>query len=812
MKSEVKRKKEDTLESWEKQNREIEYLLLPSALNRVFHVMKHNIDISKGDYPWDSIKNYHENISSSFNIVGFSVMNMDIIYKSDGDIFSPSNIPLNESQIVEGGATGNIFYSLAKLGISCGIVGKVGMDEYGQMLIENLNEQNIDTSQMLEDKHLRSGQCYSFVNNQGIRKTYVQAGANSSLELSEINLNYFKDTNWVNFQNFVDEKQLYIQTKIAEKLKGDVRASLWLDGYTIPYGWDVVKNILPYIDTVFIRQSTLHQLINLGNSESAKKMLSEGVKTVAVINNPFESEVFTNSQNYLIRTTNTVLKDETSISCAFAAGFLYGQMHNYSIKHSALLGNSMMSFCAEELGSRTNVPTLPQLMQRSCIIKEDKNVLIIGSGGREHAIAWKMHQSPRVRRIYVAPGNPGISEIANIVPIKETSINALKEFVKNNEIDITIVGPEVPLSQGITDAFEKEGLNILGPNKKAAELETSKTFSKNFMKKFNIPTAKYSSFTNYIKAKKYLKSIEYPTVIKADGLAAGKGVIICNDITSAETALNEIMINKQFGDAGNKVVIEEFLYGEEASILAFSDGEHVIPLIPSQDHKRIFDNDEGPNTGGMGAYAPAPIVDANTLQIIVKTILEPTIAGMKQMGRPYKGVLYAGIMITKDGPKVLEFNVRFGDPETQAILPLLKTDLLEAVEHILLGQLGNYSLTWDDKACVCIVLASGGYPVKAETGKDIQGLSPGNKGYTIFHAGTKAKIETSGGRVLGVISTGNNLEQAITNAYKGVRNVSFENMQHRKDIGKKALIKHKKTTIKVPFKTKYHRTNNKSFV
>jgi phosphoribosylamine---glycine ligase len=419
-------------------------------------------------------------------------------------------------------------------------------------------------------------------------------------------------------------------------------------------------------------------------------------------------------------------------------------------------------------------------------------ILVIGSGGREHALVWKISQSKKVEKIYCAPGNAGISQIAQCVDIKSDNIPALKKFAVENKIDLTIVGPEAPLAAGIVDEFAKDGLRIFGPSRAAAKLEGSKIFAKQMMQKFNVPTAKYAEFTGEREAIKYLQNSDLPIVIKADGLAAGKGVVVASEFEEAEEAVHRMLVEKEFGAASSKIIIEECLVGEEASILAFSDGVHFTVMQSAQDHKRIFDNDMGPNTGGMGAYSPAPVVTDRILKEVEEKVFKRMIDGMRGEGTPFVGVLYAGIMITKDGPKVLEFNVRFGDPETQPILMRLKTDLVDIIEHILGGKLDKIKIEWEKKAAVCVVLASKGYPGEYEKGKEITGLDDAKtlKDAFVFHAGTSlkdGKIVASGGRVLGVTAMADTIESAINRAYSVVHMVKFDGMHYRSDIGKKAL-------------------------
>jgi phosphoribosylamine--glycine ligase len=419
-------------------------------------------------------------------------------------------------------------------------------------------------------------------------------------------------------------------------------------------------------------------------------------------------------------------------------------------------------------------------------------ILVVGSGGREHAITWKLSQSKKVEKIFCAPGNGGIKEIAELVDIKQNDILRLLDFAKNNKIDLTVVGPEAPLVKGIVDIFNENGIKAFGPLKDIAMLEGSKVFAKNIMKKFSLPTADFRVFDNPNGAKKYLNEIGIPIVIKADGLAGGKGVIIPKTIEEGLKAIDSMMVDKVFGDSGNKIILEDCLEGEEASVLVFTDGKTIVPLESSQDHKRIFDKDNGPNTGGMGAYSPAPVVTKDMLDKVIKNIFRPVIDGLRKEGKLYKGVLYAGLMITKNGPMVLEFNVRFGDPETQAILPRLKSDLLDVMMACIDGTLDKIDVKWDRFSCISVACASKGYPDEYEKDIEIFGLEQAKKikDVIIFHAGTKnenGKILTNGGRVLGVTSLGNDIKSAKLNAYKAIECIRFKGMQYRKDIGDKAI-------------------------
>ena len=415
-------------------------------------------------------------------------------------------------------------------------------------------------------------------------------------------------------------------------------------------------------------------------------------------------------------------------------------------------------------------------------------VLVIGGGGREHAIVWKLSQSPKVDKIYCAPGNGGISALAECVPISVMEFEKLIAFAKENGVGLTVVAPDDPLAAGAVDAFEAAGLRAFGPNKAAAIIEGSKAFSKDLMKKYHIPTADYEVFENSADAISYVKTRnQFPVVVKADGLALGKGVIIAQTMQEAETAIHEIMDDKVFGAAGGKVVIEEFLTGPEISVLAFTDGKVIKPMVSAQDHKRVYDKDQGPNTGGMGTFSPSRIYTEDLAAVCMETIFLPTLRAMNAEGRTFKGVLYFGLMKTPQGVKVIEYNCRFGDPETQVVLPRLKTDLFDIFNAVIDENLADIEIQWEDNAAVCVVMASGGYPKKYEKGYPISGIASAEKeGAIVFHAGTVLEdgvFKTSGGRVLGVTATGANLDDAIQNAYRYVQMISFQDAHYRKDIG-----------------------------
>ncbi|MFB3903283.1 MAG: phosphoribosylamine--glycine ligase [Acidobacteriota bacterium] len=423
-------------------------------------------------------------------------------------------------------------------------------------------------------------------------------------------------------------------------------------------------------------------------------------------------------------------------------------------------------------------------------------ILVVGSGGREHAICWKLKQSPALTHLYCAPGNAGTSQVGENVSIDADDGARLLEFALSRQIDLTVIGPEAPLVAGIVDQFEAAGLLAMGPSRKAAQLEGSKAFAKDFMRRHRIPTADYQTYTDVSAAHADLLAgrYQFPLVVKADGLAAGKGVFICPDLPAASAAVDVIMRERQFGASGDRLVIEEFLQGEEVSFMVFSDGRGFVPMVPSQDHKAVFDGDTGPNTGGMGAYSIDAILSPPLRQRILSEIIEPTIRGMAEEGAPFRGILYAGLMITASGPKVLEYNARFGDPETQVVLPRLDSDLARILAGVARGDLTQSEVRWNNDAVVCVVVASGGYPGAYQKGKKITGLEMAAEARdtVVFHAGTverNGKTVSSGGRVLGVTARANSLEEAILRAYEGVNKVHFEGMYYRRDIAAKGLRK-----------------------
>jgi phosphoribosylamine--glycine ligase len=418
------------------------------------------------------------------------------------------------------------------------------------------------------------------------------------------------------------------------------------------------------------------------------------------------------------------------------------------------------------------------------------NVLVIGSGGREHAIVWKVSQSSKLTKLYALPGNPGTAELAeNVGGISVDDHAAIIAFCKDKQIDLVIVGPEAPLAAGLVDSILEQGIRCFGPSQTAAQIEVSKSFAKNFMARHNIPTAKYATFSNYDEAVRYLKSVDYPIVIKASGLAAGKGVILPETDEEAKSTLEDILVKKVFGEAGAEVVIEERMAGQEVSLMAFTDGTSVVPMLPAQDHKRLLDGDEGLNTGGMGAYAPAPIFTSEMMSEAVEKVLKPAVNGMKSEGNPFVGVLYAGLMLTPNGIRTLEFNCRFGDPETQVVLPLLETDLVEIAEACADGNLANINIQWKNNDAVCVVLASKGYPEKVESGKVVT-IEKLPDDMVCFHAGTKMEngnLTTSGGRVFGLTAWASDIANAVNKVYSNINKVTFDGMQYRKDIAHRAL-------------------------
>lgn len=414
-------------------------------------------------------------------------------------------------------------------------------------------------------------------------------------------------------------------------------------------------------------------------------------------------------------------------------------------------------------------------------------ILVVGGGGREHAICWKLSKEANVDKIYCAPGNAGISNVAQCIDIQDSDIENLLNFAKENQIDLTIVGPEIPLVAGIVDKFEKEGLKIFGPNKKCAQLEGSKAFSKDFMIRHNLPTAKYKEYTDLDEAISEIDSFGYPVVIKADGLAAGKGVVIPENREDAITTLKEMMSDKKFGNAGDKIVVEEFLTGIETSILAFVDNDTIVPMVSSKDHKKVFEGETGLNTGGMGTFSPSKIYTEKLAKEVQEKILDKTLEGFKKDNLNYKGILFVGLMITEDGPKILEYNVRFGDPETQSVLFRLDTDLNKIISEILDNNLKNIEINYSKEEAICVMLTSGGYPENYEKGKVISGLENLDSDIVVFHSGTKfdnENIVTNGGRVIGITAKGKTVKEAAQKVYENIKKINFEKMHYRKDIWK----------------------------
>jgi phosphoribosylamine--glycine ligase len=421
-------------------------------------------------------------------------------------------------------------------------------------------------------------------------------------------------------------------------------------------------------------------------------------------------------------------------------------------------------------------------------------ILVVGGGGREHALVWKLRQSPLVDEILCAPGNGGTADIATNVQVAAEDVSALLELAKREAVDLTVVGPEAPLTAGIVDVFKRNGFKAFGPTREAAELEASKVFTKEFCEQYGIPTARAKAFTDADEAIAYARGEELPLVVKAEGLAAGKGVVICKTHDEAERTIKTMLVDGAFGDAGRKIIVEEFLDGEEASFLAFSDGNHILPLASSQDHKPVGDGDTGPNTGGMGAYSPAPVVTPEVYERVMERIMLPTVRGMVMEGRAFTGVLYAGLMIKDGEPKLLEFNVRFGDPEAQPLLARLKTDLVSVLNAAIDGSLNTISLEWDPRPAVCVVMAAEGYPGSYAKGRGISGIGEAEamSDVVVFHAGTKregAGVVTAGGRVLGVTALGDDIQGAIGHAYEAVGKISWDGCYYRRDIGRKAICR-----------------------
>lgn len=720
-----------------------------------------------------------------FDFIGFSALNIDYYYKNN------SNKPIGK---FGGGGGANTICGLSRLGFNCGLVGILGKDEDGVFLKNDLDRWLVDTSTLLQRTGHFTGKTKIIVGKEGQRKISYSTGINKEIERRDINEKYLLSTNIIHFSSFLTEKQLNLQTHLIRSLHNKLKISLLLDEHYASFGYKKLRPFLKYVDFLFAKKDVIQELTNLDYEEAASKLLSDGCEIVSVIKSPHKSYFANDSQQLHLENARFRVVDSTGYSSAYATGFLCGLNQGKALKDCAQLANAAMLFCSTRLGVKSNLPDRLELITKAVAAKERKKVLIVGGGGREFTLGWKLAQEKDVSAIYTAPGNAGTLSFGINVNIGSEDIDRLVDFVKSKDIDFTIVGPEMPLTAGIVDRFIQEGLAIFGPLKKAAELEGSKVFAKRFLKKFKIPSADFKVFKHYQKALIYIRKSPYPLVVKADGLAAGKGVFVCQTQQEAKEALKKIMVKKVFGEAGNHVVIEEYLFGEEASILAFTDGQTIVPMVPVQDHKPVFDGDQGPNTGGMGCYAPALIVSPELMADVVKNILIPTIKGLKKMGRQYKGVLYTGLMITKEGPKVLEYNCRFGDPETQVILPLLKGNLLKILFACADRSLEKEKIHWQDGSCVCVVLASGGYPEKYQKGYPIEGLNEetDHKGLLIIHAGTALKTITSSGRVLGITAVAPTIGEARKKAYDRISKLSFKNMHYRTDIGAKALTHLKK--------------------
>lgn len=715
-----------------------------------------------------------------FDFLSFGSLNLDNIYCE--------NSPDKVSESI--GGTGVLsMCGLAKLGYKCAMVGAVGDDSTGELFVNDLNHYGVDISMVIKKDKANTGRAKIKIDNNGQRSINYQTGVNQLITTQDFDQDYFSQASFLHLTSFLNEKQFILQMKLVDDLSSEIKVSLLLDEHYAKFGLAKLEKYFSRIDYLFVTKEVLSKLTKLDYEVGANKLIRQGCKTVVVIKDHYRSYVVNeNSAQFHVDSISFQLTSSLGNKSAFVSGFLHGVKSGKSLLEAAQLGNQATFFCSQQAGSISKLPDNLQLLSRLVRNKSNQKLLVVGGGGREYALAWKLSQEKSVGSIYFAPGNGGTMNYGINVPLAADNVIGLLDFAKEKAIDLTIVGPEVPLAQGIVDKFSDERLLAFGPSQQAAQIESSKIFAKKFMQDFDIPTAKFKEFSDYKLALLYLEKHRLPVVIKADGLAAGKGVFVCFSLEEAKHALHKIMIEKAFLEAGEKIIIEEFLIGEEVSILAFTDGQTIVPMVPTQDHKAAFDGDKGPNTGGMGCYAPAPIITPQLMKKIESKILQKAVSGFKELGILYKGVLYVGLMITKDGPKVLEFNCRFGDPETQVILPLLKSDLVNTLLSCLDNTLSQSDVQWKKKSAVCVVMTAGGYPDKYQKGFEITGLDKLNTDECItMQAGTKANVVTSSGRVLGLTALDQSLKGAIDKAYKMFESVSFNQAHYRTDIGQKGL-------------------------
>lgn len=727
----------------------------------------------------------------AYDVLGFGALNLDRLGRVD-QVKTDHETVVDGDMTSAGGSAANSIAALAKLKLKTGFIGVVGSDSESKILIKAFLEDQVDTH-FLKNIPGRSGIAMGLVDSQGSRSLFIFPGVNSRLDDSSLPSPDLFKTRFLHLSSFVDVKQLEIQKKFTTQIPTSVLISMAPGMIYCKLGLEKLKLLLKRSFVVFLNQEELEMLTGQTKRIGAQTLLETGVMVV-VVTDRGGAYFKTKSDEGYVPTVSGKVVDTTGAGDAFVGGVLYGMITNQDLPTAVYYGNVLAHFCLQKFGARSGLPdkdTFAQFIdhKKGTLPMKRQRVLIIGSGGREHAIGWKLCQSPNAAKIYFATGNAGTRDIGENVDIKPADISALLTFAKKENIDITIVGPEAPLALGIVDRFQKENLKIFGPTQKAARLETSKAWAVEFLQENNLPHPKSKIFKDVTNAYVYIKEVSGNCVIKADGLALGKGVYVCNRLDQAEAALEDIMVKKIFGSAGNRVVIQEKLVGREVSVMAFCDGKVAVPIIAAQDHKRAYDRDKGPNTGGMGAFAPAQ-VPVSTLKKMQR-ILSLVVKRMVELGMPYVGILYGGFMISGNETYVLEFNCRFGDPETQVQLPLLESDLLTIFEACINGRLTPEMVSFADTQALCVVLASDGYPGHYETGKEIKGLEKVSKtnGVMVFHAGTKSnkgKVLSDGGRVLGVTATDKTQETSFKKAYQEISKIYFEGMHYRKDIGKRA--------------------------
>lgn len=730
-----------------------------------------------------------------FDVVGFGALNVDRLGLVDTVSVDGETVVQRETRVA-GGSAANTIAALGRFGLKTAFIGTIGDDSNGKLIINSFQQESVNTS-LISKKPGESGTVIGVFDYLGHRALYVFPGVNSQLELADIPAKDTLSTKFLHLSSFCDERQLDIQIQLVGKMAKETKVSLAPGMIYAKFGMNRLTPLLNHCYCIFLTKEELSHLTNEEESKGENTLLSQGVEIIVITKGKDGCTVVTKKKRFDLSCLQTQAVDTTGAGDAYAAGFLYGLLHDIDLETSTRIGNFVASSAISAVGSREGIPSKERLLEemkrltKPKKLKEEKrDILIIGSGGREHALGWKLKQSTRVRSLYFAPGNGGTAQIGTNVAIAVEDIDALLKFAKSKQIGMTIVGPEAALAKGIVDAFENERLKIFGPSLSAAKLETSKAWALEFMDRHGILHPYSKVFDIYADAVDYAEKQNGKCVIKADGLAQGKGVFVCHSIEESIDALDEIMIKKTFGFAGDRVVIQELLIGREVSAMAICDGTTALPLIFAQDYKSAYDGNKGPNTGGMGSIAPAPNM-TSTLTKKIHRLLSLIVEGMRKEGKLYKGVLYVGIIVADEDLYVLEFNCRFGDPETQVQLPLLQNDLLDLFDASINERLFKEAIRFSLQSAVCVVLVSDGYPGSYKTGYEIFGIDDEVENTLVFQAGTKmheGKVVTNGGRVLGITGTGSTLRQARQAAYARTEKIRFTGKQYRGDIARKGLI------------------------